>query len=122
MWQTLERSGGWHGKIWNRRKTSELFLELLIITAIRDDNHQVSHYASLFADIGLLWTPAARGRQAITRLQHRVVITTTGCGGFGKVTGLLLLTGSNSRPQFSTIVTLLIRPIATTLAVVFYII
>jgi diguanylate cyclase (GGDEF)-like protein/PAS domain S-box-containing protein len=51
MWQTLERSGCWRGEIWNRRKTGELFLELLTITAIRDNNDQVSHYAGLFTDI-----------------------------------------------------------------------
>ena len=53
MWETLERTGCWRGEIWNRRKTGELFLELLTITAIRDDNDEVSHYAGLFTDITL---------------------------------------------------------------------
>ncbi|MFC4258699.1 diguanylate cyclase domain-containing protein [Marinobacter lacisalsi] len=51
MWDTLKRSGCWRGEIWNRRKTGELFLELLTITAIRDDDGNISHYAGLFTDI-----------------------------------------------------------------------
>lgn len=51
MKDALERTGSWRGEIWNRRKTGELYLELLTITAIRDDDGQISHYAGLFTDI-----------------------------------------------------------------------
>lgn len=51
MWSTLTSTGRWRGEIWNRRKGGELYLELLTITAIRDDDGQVTHYAGLFTDI-----------------------------------------------------------------------
>lgn len=51
MWRTLQESGYWRGEIWNRRKSGQLYLELLTITAIRDDRGEISHYAALFSDI-----------------------------------------------------------------------
>ncbi|MDR5866441.1 EAL domain-containing protein [Halomonas koreensis] len=51
MWQTLQEHGFWRGEIWNRRKSGELYLELLTISAIRDEAGEVSHYAALFTDI-----------------------------------------------------------------------
>ncbi|WP_445157879.1 EAL domain-containing protein [Halomonas sp. E14] len=51
MWQALKSCGYWRGEIWNRRKSGELYLELLTISAITDETGQVSHYAALFSDI-----------------------------------------------------------------------
>ncbi|XKE45437.1 EAL domain-containing protein [Halomonas organivorans] len=51
MWQSLQESGFWRGEIWNRRKSGELYLELLTISAIRNEAGEVSHYAALFTDI-----------------------------------------------------------------------
>lgn len=51
MWDTLTATGRWRGEVWNRRKSGELYLELLTITAIRDDEGEVTHYAGLFTDI-----------------------------------------------------------------------
>ncbi|MCP1343025.1 EAL domain-containing protein [Halomonas sp. FL8] len=51
MWETLQANGYWRGEIWNRRKSGELYLELLTITAIRDERGSISNYAGLFTDI-----------------------------------------------------------------------
>lgn len=51
MWDTLQQHGYWRGEVWNRRKSGELYLELLTITAIKDDNGVTQHYAGLFTDI-----------------------------------------------------------------------
>ncbi|MGM0516361.1 MAG: EAL domain-containing protein [Pseudomonadota bacterium] len=51
MWTTLDREGQWRGEIWNRRKNGEIYPELLTITAIRDENDRITHYAALFSDI-----------------------------------------------------------------------
>ena len=51
MWEVLRRDGYWRGEVWNRRKSGELYLEMLTITAITDDTGAVSHYAALFSDI-----------------------------------------------------------------------
>ncbi len=54
MWSTLSRHGQWRGEIWNRRKNGEIYPELLTITAITDENGEISHYAALFSDISEL--------------------------------------------------------------------
>ena len=51
MWQCLQSNGSWHGEIWNRRKSGELYAELLTITAIHDDHGHVSNYTAIFSDI-----------------------------------------------------------------------
>lgn len=51
MWQTIGEKGYWRGEIWNRRKNGQLYLELLTITAIHDDNGKITHFAALFTDI-----------------------------------------------------------------------
>src|SRR5256885_15602771 len=33
IWACIERDGFWHGEIWNRRKTGEIFAEMLSISA-----------------------------------------------------------------------------------------
>lgn len=51
MWASLKTSGYWRGEVWNRRKSGELYLELLTITAITDEDGINQHYAGLFSDI-----------------------------------------------------------------------
>ncbi|WMC11946.1 EAL domain-containing protein [Oceanimonas pelagia] len=51
MWKTLHEQGYWRGEIWNRRKNGQLYLELLTITAIQDNDGNISHFAALFTDI-----------------------------------------------------------------------
>lgn len=51
LWQTLNQNGYWRGEIWNRRKSGQLYLELLTITSIRDELGDISHFAALFTDI-----------------------------------------------------------------------
>lgn len=54
MWRRIRDEGQWQGEVWNRRKNGEVFPELLTITAIRDDQGEVSNYAALFSDISKL--------------------------------------------------------------------
>jgi diguanylate cyclase (GGDEF)-like protein/PAS domain S-box-containing protein len=54
MWRQLQQEGHWKGEVWNRRKNGEVYPELLTITAITDDNGEVTHYAGIFSDISKL--------------------------------------------------------------------
>ncbi|MFA7521648.1 MAG: EAL domain-containing protein [Halothiobacillaceae bacterium] len=54
LWGTLSKEGQWRGEIWNRRKNGEIYPELLTITAITNEDGEVTHYASLFSDISEL--------------------------------------------------------------------
>lgn len=51
LWQSLLEKGHWYGEIWNRRKTGEVYAEMLTISAVWDNKGQLSHYVSLFSDI-----------------------------------------------------------------------
>jgi diguanylate cyclase (GGDEF)-like protein/PAS domain S-box-containing protein len=51
MWSSIEHSGSWQGEIWNRHKSGEVFPEWLNISAVRDDDHKVTHYVAAFTDI-----------------------------------------------------------------------
>lgn len=71
LWQSLEHHGYWRGEIWNRRKTGELYLELLTITAITDDNGNATHYAGLFTDI----TQNRKNEEQIRQLAYYDALT-----------------------------------------------
>ncbi len=51
MWHTLVRTGEWTGEIWNRRKSGEVYAEMLTISAVREADGTVLRYVALFSDI-----------------------------------------------------------------------
>ena len=63
MWKTLTDKGHWSGEIWNRRKSGEVFAELLAISSVRDVNGNLQQYLALFSDITAL-------KEHQTQLEH----------------------------------------------------
>jgi len=59
MWHALRTDGHWSGEVWNRRKTGELYAEILSITAVKGEDGLLSHYLGLFSDITRLKTHEA---------------------------------------------------------------
>ena len=53
LWRSVMQTGRWQGEIWNRRKSGEVFPELLSISAIRDKHGAISNYISIFIDISV---------------------------------------------------------------------
>jgi diguanylate cyclase (GGDEF)-like protein/PAS domain S-box-containing protein len=51
MWRDLIEKGHWLGELWNRRKTGELYAEMLTISAVRDEQGTTHQYVALFSDI-----------------------------------------------------------------------
>lgn len=51
LWRDLIKNDFWRGEIWNRRKSGEEFIELLSISAVRDEFGTVLHYIGVFSDI-----------------------------------------------------------------------
>jgi len=51
MWQALIHKGHWYGEIWNRRKSGEVYPEMLTISTVRDAQGQAQNYVALFSDI-----------------------------------------------------------------------
>lgn len=76
MWQTIRTEGHWQGEVWNRRKSGEIYPELLTIAAIHDEQGALTHYAALFSDISELKENEERIRNlayydALTGLPNR---------------------------------------------------
>lgn len=51
MWKVLVQTGRWTGEVWNRRKSGEIYPQILGISAVRNGNGAVTHYVGLFHDI-----------------------------------------------------------------------
>ncbi|HNF64189.1 MAG TPA: EAL domain-containing protein [Plasticicumulans sp.] len=51
MWRELQAHGEWHGELWNRRRSGEVYPELLHIHVVQDDAGHVTHYVGIFSDI-----------------------------------------------------------------------
>ena len=51
MWDSLANRNFWRGEIWNRRKSGEVFPELLSISVVRDTTGNALHYIGVFSDI-----------------------------------------------------------------------
>ena len=71
MWERLIHNGRWQGEIWNKRKTGEVFPELLTIDAMYDEHGQVSHYIGAFDDI----SQAVEKRQLLDELVNQDPLT-----------------------------------------------
>lgn len=54
MWQSIASTGHWQGEIWNRRKTGNIYPELLSISSVTNQHGIVTNYVGVFADISVL--------------------------------------------------------------------
>ena len=54
MWQSLALNKVWRGEMWNRRKSGEIYAELLSVTVICDENGKVQRYVGVFSDISYI--------------------------------------------------------------------
>ncbi len=79
MWINMRTLGSWRGEIWNRRKSGEVFVELLSISAVRNQSGEVTHYVAIYTDITALKESQQRleylaYHDALTRLPNRVML------------------------------------------------
>ncbi|MGE5522158.1 MAG: EAL domain-containing protein, partial [Rhodospirillaceae bacterium] len=51
LWQTIKRDGHWQGELWNRRKSGEVYPELLTISAVKNPSGDATHYVGVFNDM-----------------------------------------------------------------------
>lgn len=63
MWRTIRDVGYWRGEVWNRKKSGEIFVELLTISTVRNRYGEISQFVGIFSDITLL-------KQHQQRLEH----------------------------------------------------
>lgn len=51
MWDTIGRTGGWQGEIWDRRKNGEIYPKWLSIAEVRDKDGVITHYVGAQSDM-----------------------------------------------------------------------
>ncbi|MCT7942893.1 EAL domain-containing protein [Shewanella holmiensis] len=51
MWKSINTTGAWQGEVWNKRKNGQIYPEHLSITAVMNNQHQVTHYVATLTDI-----------------------------------------------------------------------
>ncbi|MCC5855335.1 MAG: PAS domain-containing protein [Idiomarina sp.] len=66
MWEALQEHGFWQGEIWNKKKNGTIYCERKTISAILDDEGQVTQYVGLFSDI----TQLKQQQQRLEQLAH----------------------------------------------------
>ncbi len=79
MWQALQHQGHWRGEIWNRKKSGEVYPELLTISAVPDSEGTITHYVGIFTDISVLkehqqYLERMVHYDALTQLPNRVLL------------------------------------------------
>ncbi|PKI15832.1 hypothetical protein CXF71_12560 [Colwellia sp. 12G3] len=53
MWQVLLEKGFWSGELWNRRKSGEIYAQILNISSVEDVSGEISNYIAFFTNITL---------------------------------------------------------------------
>ena len=71
MWASLEKTGRWSGEIWNRRKSGQIYPQLLTISTVRNEDGEPSNYVAVFADI----TRLKQSEEQLEYLAHHDPLT-----------------------------------------------
>jgi len=71
MWHQINKHGHWQGEIWNRKKGSDLYAELLTISVLKDHNDNIVNYVGVFSDI----TSSKRQQEQLSLMAHYDVLT-----------------------------------------------
>ncbi|MDO9316575.1 MAG: EAL domain-containing protein [Gammaproteobacteria bacterium] len=71
MWNSLMHRGYWSGEVWNRRKSGEVYAEMLTVSVVRDATGQLVHHVGVFADISML----KEHERQIERIAHFDALT-----------------------------------------------
>ena len=68
LWDTLLAAGEWRGEILNRKKSGELFWEYEVITALKNESGEITHFVAVKEDI----TERKRQEEKL-RMQERAI-------------------------------------------------
>ncbi|MGZ3183860.1 MAG: bifunctional diguanylate cyclase/phosphodiesterase [Telluria sp.] len=71
LWRELGTSGFWRGELWNLRKSGELYLEWLTVSAVRDEHGLCTHYVGVFSDI----TKVKESQEKLDHMAHHDPLT-----------------------------------------------
>ncbi|MGH6610395.1 MAG: putative bifunctional diguanylate cyclase/phosphodiesterase, partial [Burkholderiaceae bacterium] len=77
LWEAVEKTGHWQGEIWSRRRNDEVYPALLSVSAVVDDDGNITHYVGVFNDISQYKNYEERlehlaHHDALTQLPNRI--------------------------------------------------
>ena len=80
MWRELYDSGHWRGEVWNRKKSGELYAEILTLSTVKNSDGDITHYVGVFADITRMKTTEQQLEQLahydpLTKLPNRILLS-----------------------------------------------
>jgi len=78
LWTSLLHTGRWHGEIWNRRKSGEIFPAWVTLSVVKNERGEVTNYVSVLNDLSLMREAQQQldylsGHDALTSLPNRTV-------------------------------------------------
>ncbi len=53
LWDTLRKGQVWTGDLLNKRKNGEIFWESIVISPLKNENGEISHYVGIWRDVSL---------------------------------------------------------------------
>ena len=65
MWNSVVQHGQWHGEVWNKRKSGEIFPEWMTISRVWDENAKIINFVAIFSDI-------SERKSAEERILHQI--------------------------------------------------
>lgn len=71
MWAELIATGRWQGEIWNRRKSGDVYIEWISISAVRNDDDEVVNYIGTSIDLSRM----NHAQSELERLAHHDALT-----------------------------------------------
>ena len=71
MWKKVRTEGFWHGEVPNRKKNGESYIELLTISALKDEHDTILNYLGMFSDI----TQSKQQQEKLHLMAHYDVLT-----------------------------------------------
>jgi diguanylate cyclase (GGDEF)-like protein/PAS domain S-box-containing protein len=79
MWDSINISGHWQGEVWNRRKNSEIYPQLISVDVIRDQTGRVCNYVAVLTDLSKLRSSQLEldflaHHDPLTRLPNRLLL------------------------------------------------
>ena len=79
VWHAVVTQGHWQGELWNRRKNGEIYPEWLGISAVCDEQGNLSHYIGIFTDVSESKASADRieflaHHDPLTALPNRILL------------------------------------------------
>lgn len=66
MWGMLMEKGYWHGEIWAKTKSGEIFPKWQTVSVIRDENGTITNYIAIFRDI----SDTKKNEEKLWKLAH----------------------------------------------------